>query len=108
MSSLAKGLEAEADLVGRFQALAAEWRREVAWTSSITDIAMHPAYQQIIGMGQAVVPLLLRELDQRPDHWFWALRAITGVDPVLPEHRGKLSEMAKAWLDWGRQQGYTW
>ena len=106
MSSLAKNLDAAAELARRFQALAAEWKRDVAWSSSVADIAMHPAYQQIIGMGPAAVPLLLRELEQRPDHWFWALRAITGIDPVSPEHRGYLSAMAKAWLAWGRQQGY--
>lgn len=108
MSTLAKGLEADANLIARFQALVSEWRREVAWTSSASEMAMHPAYQQIIGKGQVAVPLLLRELEQRPDHWFWALRAITGVDPVPGDHRGKLPEMAKAWLEWGRQHGYAW
>jgi len=33
------------------------------------------AYQQIIDMGLAVIPLILRELEQRPNHWFAALRA---------------------------------
>jgi hypothetical protein len=59
---------------------------------------MHPAYQQIIGLGPAGVPLLLRELEREPDHWFWALRAITGEDPVPEEARGRLREMAAAWL----------
>ena len=108
MAVLAKGLEADAAQIARFQALVSEWRRDVAWTSSSSEMAMHPAYQQIIGMGQVAVPLLLRELEQHPDHWFWALRAITGVDPVPPEHRGTLPEMAKTWLDWGRRQGYAW
>jgi|SRR5712692_10495574 len=107
MSFLAKGLEVDADMIGQFQELAAAWRRDVDWTSSATEMAMHPAYQQIIGMGQAVVPLLLRELQQRPDHWFWALRSITRTDPVPPEIQGNVLEMARAWLAWGRQQGYT-
>jgi hypothetical protein len=67
---------------------------------------MHPAYQQIIGIGPAAVPLLLRELERDVDHWFWALKAITGVDPVPPASRGKVREMAAAWLRWGRDQGY--
>jgi hypothetical protein len=67
---------------------------------------MHPAYQQIIGMGMEVVPLLLGELARELDHWFWALKAITGVDPVSPASRGKMREMAEAWFHWGRQQGY--
>jgi hypothetical protein len=71
-------------------------------------MVLHPAYQRIIGMGTAAVPFLLCELERRPDHWFWALTAITGADPVKPEHRGKLREMANAWLKWGKEQGLRW
>jgi hypothetical protein len=67
---------------------------------------MDPAYQQIIGMGPAVLPLLLDELAREPDHWFWALWAITGSDPVPSESRGKVGEMAQAWLKWGQEHGY--
>jgi len=88
--------------------LARAWRADVGPTSSLTDMAMHPAYQQIIGMGPEAVPLLLRELERRPDHWFWALKAITGVDPVPPNQKGKLDEMAKAWVQWGRDRGIRW
>lgn len=45
------------------------------------EMAMHPAYQRIIGLGPEVAPLLLRELERQPDHWFWALKALTGADP---------------------------
>ena len=87
MSFLAQGLETDAAQIARFQALVSEWRREVAWTSSSSEMAMHPAYQQIIGMGRVAVPLLLRELEQHPDHWFWALRAIT-ASWTLWQHGG--------------------
>ena len=92
----------------KFQALAETWRREVQFLSSVTEMVLHPAYQRIIGMGTAVVPHLLRELECRPDHWFWALTAITGVNPVKPEDRGKLRKMAEAWLTWGKEQGLAW
>ncbi len=92
----------------KFQALAETWRQEVQFQSSVTEMVLHPAYQRIIGMGTAVVPHLLRELECRPDHWFWALTAITGADPVKPEDRGKLRKMTKAWLRWGKEQGLTW
>lgn len=36
----------------RFDRLAAEWRQEESPSSSARDLATHPAYQQIIGMGQ--------------------------------------------------------
>ena len=80
------------------------WKLDVGPLSSVTEMAMHPAYQQIIGLGREAVPLLLRELEREPDHWFWALKAITGVDPVEPTQRGRVKEMAQAWLEWGKKE----
>lgn len=90
----------------KFTILKTEWESETALFSSVTDIALHPAYQQIIGMGKDVIPLMLAELKRKPGHWFWALKAITGEDPVLPEQRGLIKEMTAAWLRWGHRQGY--
>jgi hypothetical protein len=89
-----------------FLSLANEWKRERGFSSKIRDLVVHPAYQRIIGMGSAAVPCLLSEMERKPDHWAWALRAITGVDPVPPSSRGKLLETAKAWIEWGRAHGY--
>src|SRR5207302_9966830 len=57
----------------RFERLAAKWREETAYLSSSTAMFAHPAYQEIISLGQGVVPLLLRALTKEPDHWPWAL-----------------------------------
>lgn len=92
----------------KFQTLAQSWREGVRFTSSLTEMVLHPAYQRIIGMGPAAVPFLLRELEERPDHWFWALSAITGADPVQPEQRGRVKNMAQAWLRWAEEQGLHW
>lgn len=90
----------------KFALLKRKWECETAYLSSITDMAMHPSYQQIIGMGPSATPLILAELRKRPGHWFWALKAITGEDPVLPNQRGRIKEMTEAWLCWGRKKGY--
>lgn len=76
--------------------------------SSTQRISMHPAYQQIIGLGQPVVPLLLREVERKSGRWFWALKAITREDPVPKSDRGKTRKMIDAWLNWGNQKGYRW
>ncbi len=96
------------NLERQFLGLAERWREERGPTSSTTQMALCPSYQRIIGLGAAVVPLLLRELERRPDHWFWALKAITDADPVPEPSRGKVGEMAQHWLKWGRAQGYSW
>jgi hypothetical protein len=97
-----------AQIEAQFTALAARWRAETAWTSSVSQMVMHPAYQTIIEMGREVIPCLLRALEHQPDHWFWALRAITGEDPGRPEDRGNVAAMAQSWLQWGQQHGYHW
>jgi hypothetical protein len=90
----------------RFHELAAKWRSECLLISSTEDMAMHAAYQQIIGMGPDAIPILLEEMQREPDHWSWALRAITGDNPVRPEHRGKIALIAQDWIEWGKEHGY--
>ena len=92
----------------RFLDLVAQWKRNRGPHSSSAQLAEHPAYQQIIEMGPEVIPLLLRELQRDPDHWFRALHALTGTNPVPVASRGKVGEMAEAWIRWGREQGYHW
>src|SRR5438094_6368732 len=88
-------------LESAFQALAAEWKAARGHTSSINAWAKLPAYQAIIKLGPAVIPLLLRELETNPDHWFRALKELTGENPVPQESRADISEMARCWLAWG-------
>lgn len=90
----------------RFQRLAAAWHQAVAHHSSSSVRYEHPAYREIIGMGPAVVPLLLRDLETNRRHWFAALKAITGANPVDPADAGKVVRMAEAWLRWGRENGH--
>jgi hypothetical protein len=90
MSLYAYPIIETAELETTFLKLTEQWQRETAMLSVVSKISMHPAYQRIIGMGQPVVPLIMRELEREPDHWFWALSAITGVNSVKPEQRGRL------------------
>jgi hypothetical protein len=90
----------------RFRRLANDWRERSEFLSSAAESAMLPEYQSIIGMGPAVLPLILGELKEHGGHWFWALRAITGEDPTAPENRGDIQKMRGAWLDWAVRQGH--
>ena len=85
-------------LAALFDQLAQEWRAETQYLSSTTQIATHPAYQRIIGLGPQVIPLILAELERRPGHWAWALKALTGEDPAPPEAQGRVAATAEAWL----------
>lgn len=89
----------------RFFGLTRRWREETQWSSSTTEIAMHPAYQAIIGMGPDALPLILQDLRENSGHWYWALKAISNEDPVLPIDRGAIKKMRVAWLSWGQAKG---
>ena len=89
-----------------FQELAAKWHQETWYCSSVVDMALNPNYQSIIGMGQPVVALILRELEKGPDHWFWALSAITRENPIKEEDAGDLEKMTEAWLRLGKERGW--
>jgi hypothetical protein len=100
--------EVMAETKSAFQKLAQEWRASRGPATTVRTMTQHPAYKAIIGLGEPVVPLLLGELDREPDHWFAALRAITGANPARPEDQGDLEKMAESWIEWGRANGYQW
>ena len=109
VASLEASVDAEtpSELERTFLALAERWRRDTEPLSSITMKSMHPAYQRIVGMGRRALPLVFREMRRAPDHWFWALTAITGEDPVEPEDAGDIEKMTEAWLSLGKRRGWT-
>ena len=91
-----------------FEILADEWIRERPRRADVAAMAKHPAYQQIIEMGDPAVGWLLGKLAEKPDHWFPALNRITGATPVPEQSQGKLEAMTEAWLSWGKANGYEW
>ena len=106
-SVLSDWLVLDAERRAEFARLRTQWIAERGATSSIAKMATCPSYQRIIAMGDEVVPLILRQLEQEgdePDQWFWALAAITGENPVAADAQGDIVQMARAWLDWGRSE----
>jgi hypothetical protein len=100
--------EAAETVEQRFRRLEAIWKSETWFSSNPTEIIANPAFQEIIGMGEAVIPLMLRDLDKEPRLWVWALPRITGRNPVPAGSPGNISKMSEAWLRRGRENGYRW
>lgn len=95
---------ARGQLRSTFDELVHTWQMETMMSSLSSEICMHPAYQQIIGMGSPVLPLIFEEVENGGRHWGWALAAITRENPA--EATTSQQEAAEAWLGWGREQGY--
>ena len=93
-------------LEAEFHALAERWRKDTGKLSMLHKVVMHPAYQQIIGKGEQVLPFIFHEMKIRGGHWIWALQAITGrSDIAKPEHNFR--QAFDAWMKWGEKNGYV-
>ena len=92
----------------RFRRLELIWTAETGYLSDPNEIVNHPAFQEIIRLGDAVVPFMMRDLEERPRLWVWALPDITGADPAPAADRGNIRKMTEAWLRWGKEHGYQW
>lgn len=92
----------------RFRKLAKQWKAETGLLSNIWTKSMHPAYQQIIGLGKAAIPLMLEDFQAGKYYdWFWALSAVSGGEnPVHSDMRGDVQAMAEAWVEWGKTKHY--
>src|SRR5262245_14514373 len=90
----------------QFRRLEAAWKADTLVLSDPTRITEHWAFQEILRMGEAVIPLMLRDLEREPRLWVWALPRITGEDPVTVEDAGNIERMSAAWLRWGREKGH--
>jgi hypothetical protein len=94
------------DMAQRFAELAAKWREDTQFHSSPKILFDHPAYQEIIGFGSAVLPLMFKDLEVTGSFWFWALKAITNENPVPHADGGDIPRVTEHWLNWGRERGY--
>jgi hypothetical protein len=97
--------EIVADIRDVFEDLKTDWKSKSRYMSNSAQMATLWPYQQIIGMGRPALPLILRELQRETDHWFWALEAISGENPVPLDQSGQVENMARAWIEWGKQRG---
>jgi hypothetical protein len=91
----------------RFVSLAVTWTQETGALSSWNQISKHEAYQEILSLGQGVVPEILRWLQQgRPGHWGHALTQFAEAPPKRARDATSVTEARNAWIQWGIQHGY--
>ena len=102
---LQQAIEVDPELERRFDELVARWINETGGDSSGLKVFAHPAYHEILGMGQAVLPLIFRHLEGGGYHWYGALAKLTGADPV-PDDMHDRAQVQDLWLAWGREHGW--
>lgn len=90
-----------------FTRLADEWERDTINISSPSAKQERQAYLELVGMGVAIVPFIIRRMRDNPGDWFDLLASLTGEDPVLHKDWGNMKAMTRAWINWGKRNGYT-
>lgn len=89
----------------RFNSLVQQWTKETRLRSSMRKICSHPAYQEVIDLGEAVIPLIFEEMSMGELHWSWALSQITGINPAA--NTESPSAATDVWLQWIQDQGFV-
>lgn len=97
----------EERLAGRFDELRARWLRKVQFSSGGFGDLDDPDFQGILALGEDIVPWLVEDQLNNHVHWFDALEAITGAQPVPEEHYGDIDAMAEDWRAWAMENGWV-
>lgn len=89
-----------------FLQLKDKWKSETLYYSSSSHIFNNSAYREIIALGSKTIPWIIRELKKTNDHWFYALKKISGENPINPDHYGIIPKMKEDWIEWAQKNNY--
>lgn len=93
-------------MVGSYKELKQRWQHDSRVLSHHNT--GHEAFLSIIEMGEAVVPSILRDIEQAPDWIVIALQRILGRGPTLDDVAGQLHPICQRWLAWAKEEGIKW
>lgn len=99
----------KAELETIFKGLAKNWQEATGSYSLNMRRYSHPTYQVLmLALGKEnvgdVVPLILNELQHRPDVWFEALKVLTKANPA--QNSKSFDDAVAAWIAWGKKEKY--
>jgi len=87
--------------LSKFEYLKSQWKNDVIFISNENEKCMNPSYQEIIGLGIEIVPILISEIiNENSSDWYWALSSITRENPVSENDLGNQKSMSIAWINW--------
>jgi hypothetical protein len=108
LDRVADGVEAtRSDDRLTFELLADDLESATLGVGSTRRITRHPAYAEILSIGEGAIPLLLERLEQpgaRPV-WLRTLSALTSYQPGAGQK--SVTDAAAEWIRWGKLRGYA-
>lgn len=89
----------------KFWELLNRWEYDTKYVSSASQILNHSSVLAIIQMGQEVIPLVLKAMNEN-FHLAFVLHKLTGEWPVKDQYKGNGPEIIRAWRKWAKKRGY--
>ena len=104
--AVAASTEKTSELEIIFNGLAKNWREATGGNALTMRRYAHASYQSILALEpkKEVISLILHELQERPDRWFEALKALTKTNPA--QDSKTFDETVQRWIDWGKAENY--
>ena len=92
-------LDADRELETIFNGLSKNWREATGGYTLTMRRYAHGSYQSILALEpkREVISLILRELQQRPDRWFEALKALAKTNPA--QEAKTFDETVQRWIE---------
>ena len=87
-------------LESRFNDYYVRWKRDTMFLSSIDAITKNSNFQKIVGFGDAIAPIILQEIQERPSKLVWALNIIFGRK--ISKNNLSVDEACTAWVKYGK------
>lgn len=84
----------------KFNFLKNKWEKETAPISSVSEIINNKNYLEILKMGEIIIPLVIKDLEETNNHWFYLLFSLTGENPVPKKNAGDMVKMTNDWVKW--------
>jgi hypothetical protein len=89
----------------KFWDLIRQWEYDTRYVSSASQILGHSSVTAIIQMGQEVIPLVLKAMNEN-FHLAFVLHKLTGEWPVKDDYKGNGPMIIKSWRKWAQKRGY--
>lgn len=85
---------------------------DTSYSSKILDRVRHPLFQELLNKSEEYIPMALTLLKKKvnsegafPLVLLPFMHKSTKSNPIPKEDEGKISDMCKHWVNWGRQNG---
>ncbi len=89
-------------ITDRIEVLLNQVRQDTAMHSSMRHTLKHPAYLELVGMGERIIPFLFHVATHHGADWtlLCLFAQLSGENPVPPEDAGKFYRIFMHWLKW--------